>query len=66
MSKKRNLYRIELSKDKDCCIVYRTDNNYGRQGVVFKNGQIRFEYTPYKIPKYIYNECIELLKETNE
>jgi len=59
MAKKRYLYRIE--KFDDCCIVYRTDNNYGRQGVVYKNGQTKLEYTLYKIPYYIYKECLELL-----
>lgn len=56
--KKPELYRLE--KSDDAVIVYRTDNNYGRQGVVYKN-TIRFEYTPYLIPKYIIDKCRELL-----
>jgi hypothetical protein len=56
---KRNLYRIE--KFDDCCIVYRTDNNYGRQGIVYKDGSIKLEYTPYQIPLYIQKECLNLL-----
>jgi len=57
--KKRYLYRIEQIND--CCIVYRTDNNYGRQGIVYKNGSIKKEYTPYTIPNYIVKECLNLL-----
>lgn len=61
MSKNRNLYKIE--KCEDCCIVYRVDNNYGRQGVVYKNGTLKREYSPGRIPNYIYNECLKLLNE---
>lgn len=57
--KKRNLYRIEQFDN--CCIVYRTDNNYGRQGIVYKNGDVKKEYTPYTIPLYIKKECLELM-----
>lgn len=60
--KNRSLYRIE--EYNDCCIIYRTDNNWGRQGVIFKNGNIRTEYPPASskgIPQYIINECIKLL-----
>ena len=33
--KKRYLYKIEQFEN--CCIIYRLDNNYGRQGVVYKD-----------------------------
>jgi len=42
-------------------IVYRTDNNFGRQGVVFKSGFVKKEYTPYMIPKYIEREAMAIL-----
>ncbi len=56
----RKLYSLELSGS-DAVIVYRTDNDYGRQGVVFKSGSIRLEYTPYAIPAYIERECRRIL-----
>jgi len=55
----RKLYKLELCED--AVIVYRTDNNYGRQGVVFRNGNIRKEYTTYVIPKYIETECHNIM-----
>lgn len=55
----RKLYTLE--KCGDAVIVYRTDNNYGRQGVVYKNGHVRLEYTPYAIPKYIQKEALNIL-----
>ena len=55
----RELYRLE--KNSTGVIVYRTDNNYGRQGVVFSNGYVRLEYTPYAIPKYIQKEALNIL-----
>ena len=60
--KKPHLYRLE--KMDDAVIVYRTGNNYGRQGVVYKD-TIRHEYTPYLIPRYIIKQCRELLNQTN-
>lgn len=60
--KKPELYKLE--KCEDAVIVYRTDNNYGRQGVVFKH-MIRYEYTPYLIPKYIIAKCHEMLNAAN-
>ena len=60
--KKRNLYRLELSKDKDAVSVYRTDNNYGLQGVVFDNGIIKNIYTPHAMPNYIVKECEGMMK----
>ncbi len=56
--KKPELYKLE--KCEDCVIVYRTDNNLGRQGVVFKTF-VRREYTPYIIPKYIIQKCRQLI-----
>lgn len=56
--KNRKLYRLE--KSNDAVIVYRTDNNYGRQGVVWSDF-IRYEYSPYFIPNYIIKECRNLL-----
>lgn len=56
--KKPELYRLE--KCNDAVIVYRTDNNYGRQGVVYKD-LIRYEYTPYAIPRYIIKKCLEMI-----
>ncbi len=58
--KKRELYRLEKSGD-DAVIVYRTDNNYGRQGVVFRSGGVRLEHTPFTIPQYIKKEALQLL-----
>jgi len=55
----RKLYKLELSGD--AIIVYRTDNNYGRQGVIFKDGTIRKEYTPYALPQYIQREAFNIL-----
>lgn len=55
----RKLYRIE--KDVTAVIVYRTDKNYGRQGVVFKDGKVRLEYTPYAIPQYIRKIAVAAL-----
>lgn len=57
----RALYALELSGD-DAIIVYRTDNNYGRQGVVFKSGLVRLEYAPHRIPQYIRGECKRIFK----
>ena len=54
----RKLYRLEPSGDG--VIVYRTDHNYGRQGVVYSD-RVRFEYTPYRIPQYIQDECRAIL-----
>lgn len=56
--KKRDLYHLAV--ESDAVIVYRTDNNIGRIGVVFKNGTIRNEYSE-EIPAYIYAECLTLL-----
>lgn len=55
----RKLYSLE--KCIDAVIIYRTDNNYGRQGVVFRNGQMRREYTPYAMPGYIIKECHSIM-----
>lgn len=56
----RKLYRLERS-GADAVIIYRTDNNYGRQGVIFKNGDVRLEYTPYSIPQYIKREALAIM-----
>ena len=55
----RKLYRLELNDG--AVIVYRTDKNYGRQGVVFKDGTIKKEYTPYAFPAYIVDEALRIL-----
>jgi hypothetical protein len=64
----RDLYKLELSIDKSAVIVYRNDNNYGRQGVIFKDyhptlkrGHVRLEYTPYSIPDYILLEALLMM-----
>jgi hypothetical protein len=57
----RDLYRLE--RNGDAVIVYRVDNNLGRQGVVFADGAYRKEYYPYLMPKYIIAECLQMLKE---
>ena len=56
----RKLYKLELVGDS--VIVYRTDNNYDRQGVIFKDSSVRLEYTPYAIPKYIKREALAILR----
>ena len=59
---KRSLYRLELDiDDYDSVIVYRTDNNYGRQGVVFMD-DIRLEHHPREIPDYIIREARRIIK----
>ncbi len=55
----RRLYKLELNSE--AVIVYRTDNNYGRQGVVFSNGSVRIEHTPRTIPQYIKREALAIL-----
>lgn len=55
----RKLY--SLQKADDAVIVYRTDNNLGRQGVVFPSGYVKREYSPYAIPKYIQREAMAIL-----
>ena len=55
----RRLYRLVL--DDGAVIVYRTDKNYGRQGVIFKDGTIRKEHTPYSFPDYIVDEAARIL-----
>lgn len=55
----RKLYRLELNDN--AVIVYRTDNNFGRQGVVFSDGSVCLEYTPYTIPQYIIKEALAIL-----
>lgn len=55
----RKLYRLERSGT--AVIIYRTDNNYGRQGVVFPSGHVRLEYTPYAVPQYIQREALAIL-----
>jgi hypothetical protein len=63
---KRNLYRLELGVNKDCVIIYRTDRNLGRIGVYFKDKSFRHEYySSIHIPKYIFNECNNLLSINN-
>lgn len=57
----RELYRLVKDGD-DCVIVYRTDHNYGRQGVVYIDGHSRVEYYPYAIPDYIREECKNILR----
>lgn len=60
--KKRNLYNLE--QHDDCVVVFRTDNNYGRLGVVFDNGVIRKDSSAVlNIPQYIYAECMDMLKK---
>ena len=59
--KKRNLYNLE--QHDDCVVVFRTDNNYGRLGVVFDNGVIRKDSKAVSnIPQYIYAECMKMFK----
>jgi len=60
--KNRNLYKLEFveNTNKECIQVIRADNNYGVQGYVYKNGGMKKVYTPYSIPKYIYNECMQM------
>lgn len=59
--KKRNLYNLE--QHDDCVAVFRTDNNYGRLGVVFDNGVIRKDSKAVlNIPQYIYDECMKMFK----
>jgi len=59
---KRNLYKLEFTSNtnKDCIQVIRTDNNYGVQGYVYKNGTIIKRYTPYAMPNYIIKECMSM------
>ncbi len=66
--KKPELYKLEFCEDKvtpinNAVIVYRTDKNLGRQGVVYKN-TIRYEYTPFSIPLYIIKECHKILTQS--
>jgi len=56
----RKLYRLEKDGD-DAVIVFRTDKNYGRLGVVYPSGLVRGEYPPYNIPEYIREQCFALL-----
>lgn len=55
----RKLYALELNDG--AVIVYRTDNNYGRQGVVFPDGKVRVECPPYAIPQYIKEQALAIL-----
>jgi len=56
--KNRELYKLELCDD--CVIVYRTDKNIGRIGIVFADRFIN-EYNHYIPPQYILKECREML-----
>lgn len=56
----RKLYKLELSNG--AVIIYRTYKNIGRQGVYFKNGFYRREYNSIPLPKYILNECSNILR----
>ena len=58
---KRGLYKLELSGE-DAVIVYRTDKNIGRIGVVYSNKLKLFEYyLSYTIPNYIINESRQMI-----
>jgi len=57
--KKPELYYLQ--KSGDCIIVYLTNRKFGRQGVVFKDGTKRLEYTPYKIPVYVEQKARQIL-----
>jgi len=63
--KKRNLYQLEFTQNtnKECITVIRTDNNYGTQGYVYKDGTIVKRYTPYQIPNYIVEECVGMFNK---
>jgi hypothetical protein len=52
---KRNLYQLSyIDHESDVIQVVRTDNNYGVQGYVYKDGRVVKRYTPYAIPKIYY------------
>ena len=65
--KKRELYQLKLTKhtEGDFVTVTRTDNNYGTQGYVCKNGNVIFTYTPRQIPNYIIEEAFAMMKVTD-
>ena len=62
--KKREIYRLQL--DGNAVIVFRTDPNRGRQGVVFGDGTARSEYNQSTIPKYIRDEAKQLMVDKNQ
>lgn len=60
---KRHLYNLVLDDaglDKPAVLVFRTDNNIGRIGVVFRFN-VRYDQRKPEIPKYIIQEARELL-----
>ena len=54
------LYKLELNDNS--VIVYRTDNDIGRIGTVFSDTMVRFEYMPYRIPKYIQRKAFSMME----
>ena len=64
--KKRELYELKLMLDSmpdyKYVAVIRTDNNYGLQGYVYKDGRINLRHCPMTIPNYIVRECLKLLQ----
>lgn len=63
--KKRHLYKLDFiaNADNNTIEVVRTDNNYGTQGYVRRDGTVIKRYHPRQIPQYIVDECMKMFSE---
>lgn len=62
--KKQQLYKLKADLKEGITSIFRTDNNIGYIGAVYKDGQIR-NNSSYKIPNYIVQHALELMNNND-